>query len=258
MNQILFLGTGPSEGIKKKGKTGRMESSALLETEKGNILIDLTNDFPIQGKKIKKINAILITHGHSDAIGGIPFFCHSEFISESKILKQVQDDRTKNTLTFFAHPKTIEIIKRKFKNLESFYFQKIFPYKTFKIFNINITPFPVKHSLQKGFPTFGFYFQFPKTSFIYASDVGSFDKKAERLMQKADILILDGAMWKQKMIAHLDITEILPKICRWKNKKIIFTHIGKTAPDYKKLKLEIKKICPKALPAFDNMVLKFS
>lgn len=238
MNQVLFLGTGPSGGVKGKGKSRRLESSALILTAKGNILIDVGR-YQEQSEKINKIDVILITHGHRDAIGGIPTF--------KKSLKKIP---------LYASWQTTQIVKRRFKKISYLDFRKIMPGKTFKIFDVKITPFLVKHSIQKGFPTFGFYFEFDdQTSLVYASDVGSWNREVERIMRKADVLIIDGAMWEKKIIAHLNIKEILPKICLWENKKIIFTHIGKTAPDHETLEREIKTICPKALPAYDGLLI---
>lgn len=71
MMQVIFLGTGPNKGIKAKGKSNRFESSILLESEKLRILVDVTTFFQKQAKWIKKIDAILITHAHKDAIGGM-------------------------------------------------------------------------------------------------------------------------------------------------------------------------------------------
>ncbi len=237
-NKLVFLGTGPVGGIKGQGKSKRTETSTLIETSKGNILIDVSGDFNQQSKLIESIKAILITHGHQDAIGGIAQL--------KKIIK--------HPVPLYTLPKTIEIINKKFKQLEHLKFYSLKPFKPFSIFGIKIISFKVKHSIQKGFPTLGFQFIFPNNyKLTYISDTGGWGKKVQNLITGSDLLVLDGAMWDKKLIAHLDIKQILPKVNNWGVGKVIFTQIGKTAPDYKKLKQEIKKIWNKALPAHDGL-----
>lgn len=236
MNQLLFLGTGPAGGNLRKGRERRLESSALIKTAAGNLLIDVTQHFEKQSKYINKINAICITHGHLDAIGGIKYL-----------------PLAKNPL--YTLPQTIAIIKKHFPG-NNISFNPVTPYQTYKIIDMQMTPFLVEHSLQKGFPTLGFHFVFPNnTSLVYVSDVARWNKKAYALMEKAETLVIDGAMWNAKMPSHLDIKVILPILCKWKNKQVIFTQIGKTAPNQNILKREIKKMCPKALPAYDGMAI---
>ena len=241
-NRILFLGTGPVNGVLGKGKTKRSETSALIKTSKGNILIDVSEDFSKQEKLIDRIDVILITHGHRDAIGGI-----------SRLRSQMSKVASQNLL-LYTLPKTIQIIKKKFKQVEFLDFHSLRPFKFFKLFNIKIIPFEVRHSIQKGFPTLGFKFYFSDGyKLTYISDAGGWDNKVQHLIFSSDILILDGAMWDKKLISHLDIKEITPRAKNWGIKKLIFTQIGRTAPHYEILKKELRKIWPDALPAYDGL-----
>jgi len=234
MDNLIFLGTGPAKGTKE-----RMESSAIFGG-KINILIDVTRFFGRQKKLIKNIDAVLITHGHQDAIGGIP-----------------QLNRwLKKKVTLYSHPVTIKHIKNKFKKTDRINFQSVLPYQKFKIADLEITPLPVKHSLQKSFPTYGYFIEKNKKSLAYVSDVSYWDKKTEKYLKKAKTLVIDGAMWEKKIAPHLTIKEILPKICRFSNKRIFFTQIGKTAPPQKILEKEIKKICKKASGAYDGLKIR--
>jgi phosphoribosyl 1,2-cyclic phosphodiesterase len=241
-NRLLFLGTGSVGGVPGKGKTKRLETSTLIKTSKVNILIDVSEDFSKQSKLINRIDAVLITHGHRDAIGGI-----SQLRSQkSKIIGQ--------NLSLYSLSKTIQIIKRKFRHTEFLDFHSLKSFKSFKFFNIKIIPFEVRHSIQKGFPTLGFKFYFPDGyKLIYISDTGGWNNKVQNLIVGSDLLILDGAMWGKKLIAHLDMEEITSKAKNWGIKKLIFTQIGKTAPPYEILKKELRKIWDEALPAYDGL-----
>jgi len=236
--EVLFLGTGPVGGIKGKGRSKRLESSVLID----GILVDVTNHFKKQIKGINNLKAILITHAHKDAIGGM------------NQLREWQRKVCVDRIRLYSLKETIKKIKERFKEANNLEFINLKPYKSFKIDNLKIIPFKVKHSIQKGFPTLGFYFSDLKL--VYASDVDELNKDLEKYSKKSKILIIDGAMWGKKLIAHLDIKEVLPRVCKWKVNKIIFTQIGKTAPKYEILRKEIKKIYSKALPAYDGMKLK--
>lgn len=236
--EIVFLGTGPAGGVKGLGKSKRFESSALIRTKNLKILIDITRDFQMQSKWIKRVDAILITHAHKDAIGGI------------NQLRGIQ-------IPLYSLPLTIAKIKQKFKQTANLELIPIKSFKPFHIDEIKVTPFKVSHSIQPGFPTLGFQIREGEKKLVYVSDTGGWKKLAESIMQQADLLVIDGAMWGKKMVAHLDIKDVLPKICKWPIKKIIFTQIGHSAPKHEVLQREIQKICPKALPAYDGMHLTF-
>ena len=228
-NKILFLGTGPVGGVSERGKTKRLETSALIKTSEGNILIDASEDFNKQFKLIDKIDAILITHGHRDAIGGISQLRNS----------------TNYQIPLHTLPGTIKHIKKKFRQLDFLEFHSLKSFKFFQLFDIKIVSFKVKHSIQKGFPTLGFKFYFSDGyKLTYISDTGGWNDKVQNLIFGSDLLILDGAMWGKKLISHLDIKEITSKAKKWGIKKLIFTQIGRTAPPYEILKKELRKIWP--------------
>ena len=47
----------------------------------------------------------------------------------------------------------------------------------------------------------GYLFEFEnEKKLAYVSDVGSWDRSAEKRMKSADVLVIDGAMWQKKMI----------------------------------------------------------
>lgn len=81
--RVTLLGTGTSTGIPMIGcscktctstdpRDRRLRVSALVETETTTILIDTSSDFRQQmlTAKVKKLDAILFTHHHTDHISG--------------------------------------------------------------------------------------------------------------------------------------------------------------------------------------------
>jgi len=93
--EITVLGSGTSHGVptldcmindykncpqhvcesaQTDPRHARTRSSILLNWDTNNVLIDVSADFRQQAlrEKIKKIDAVLITHCHADHVGGIP------------------------------------------------------------------------------------------------------------------------------------------------------------------------------------------
>ena len=62
-------------------------------------------------------------------------------------------------------------------------------------------------------------------------------------------------MWSKKIFTHLTIDQVLPQLCQKHGKQIDLTQIGKTDPPQQTLKREVKKLCPKAQPAYDGLTL---
>ena len=94
--KITLLGTGTSVGIPSLGPLGwgkcnpqnpknkRQRCSVLIESNDTNILIDAGPDIKNQliGYKLNSLNAIIITHEHSDHISGLdelrPFYFYKQ------------------------------------------------------------------------------------------------------------------------------------------------------------------------------------
>lgn len=238
---ITFLGTGASGGTLGIGKSKRLESSLSIQ-DKTNILIDVTRDFSQQAATIKHIDYILLTHGHKDAIGGIP-----QLERWSKTKKQI--------FSVFAHEKTVEVIKLRYKNLDHYKFFTIKPNEQLVIGDLSIEALEVPHSRSKNFPTFAWKITNGLRTIVYASDIAAITPAFAKFCQNIGLLIIDGAMWKKKIFTHLTIDKYLPKICRWKVKQIFLTQIGKSAPPYEQLAEGVHALCPKASPAYDGLVV---
>ena len=82
--KITFLGTGTSQGVPVvacncdvclhgSNKDHRLRSSILVETEDKAVVVDAGPDFRQQllHEKVKRLDAILITHRHKDHIAGM-------------------------------------------------------------------------------------------------------------------------------------------------------------------------------------------
>lgn len=237
--KITILGSGPCAAIPRRAcscptcrdaqrarsKSRRTRSSLLLEKRRANLLIDCGPDFLYQVKreKIKKIDAVILTHLHADAAGGLgqldrwldkPVFVYTEKVNAARLLK-------------------------KYKKLKYIKFQFFDIGRVFRICGFAISARRVRHGLTPGFPTVGYIID---NKLGYISDVGEIPESNLKYFKNLDVLFLDAAMWFGKgMKGHLNAGQAiaLGKILR--PKKLILTQIGHGFPPYERARREIAR-----------------
>jgi phosphoribosyl 1,2-cyclic phosphate phosphodiesterase len=238
--RITFLGTGPINSIPRLGctspacqdarksgsKSKRTRSSALINYNNKNILIDASPDFLDQVKKnkVKKIDALLITHPHFDAYGGI---------------KQL-DDWLKFPIDLYCQKQTWQIIKNRYKNLKNIKWVEIKTNKKFKIGKLSILPILVYHSIinEKKFPTLAFKIG----RLVYCSDVKKIPTQSLKHFRGINTLILDAAMYfKKQIFSHLNTADAINLANNLAVKNLYLTQIGHSYPPHNLAEKEIKK-----------------
>lgn len=229
--QLLLLGTGPASGVKGRGKTARTRSSALVSQDDFNLLIDCSPDFEKQvaREKIKKIDAVLLTHAHRDASGGM-----------GKLPPEIP---------IYAERQAARQISKRFKK-RKFNWHILQPAKKIKIGPFSVTPFRVLHSYVAAFPTFGFRIN----GLAYASDVREIPKESWRFVKGADVLVLDAAFWfGYRLPNHFSIEEAIETGKKARAKKLILTQIGNTYPAHEKAQKEITERGRNIILGYDGL-----
>jgi phosphoribosyl 1,2-cyclic phosphodiesterase len=112
--KITFLGTGASGDTPGSGRSSRRESSALLQGDI-RILLDVTRAFSDQAAWPDAIDAILLTHAHRDAAGGMAQ------------LRQWWLGRSRPPIPVYAHPQAIERVQSRHRRLEHCAFHPVEP-----------------------------------------------------------------------------------------------------------------------------------
>ena len=254
--KFIILGSGSSMGVPridgfygncdpKNKRNTRTRCSALIKSDKENILIDTSPDFRFQvlKNKISRIDRVLYSHQHADQTHGIndlrvfyllnkkeiPIYADS---LTSKYLKKTFNYCFKNNPTIpksLDYPATLKMHKLKKKHTFS---------------NISINSIPLNHG------------NIDSMSFIinkkcaYASDAKLIYKKDIKLFMNLNYFIIDCLRYK-KHPSHYNLDEILELVKIIKPKKTILTNLH-TDLDYAQLK---KKLPKNIVPGYDGMTI---
>ena len=254
--KLIILGSGSSMGVPwadgyfgncdpSNLKNYRTRCSALIKSDKENILIDTSPDLRSQllNNKINRINRVLYSHQHGDQTHGIndlrifylknkkeiPIYADK---NTSKYLKKTFAYCFKNNPTkpkSLNYPATLKINKLQRKHIFG---------------NINIETIPLNHG------------NIDSMSFIinkkcaYASDAKLIYKKNLKSFMNLKFLIIDCLRYDEHP-SHYNLKEILDLIKILKPKKTIITNLN-TDMDYNYLK---KNLPLNIEPAYDGMAL---
>ena len=215
--QLILLGTGSSRGIPVPGCScnvcnsydphdKRMRQSALIKGNNTTVLIDCGPDINIQltRENVRKINGVIITHGHYDHLYGLPDIRY--YAEHSQSFPIYSTSRALNDLksVFFFQMKKF----REFHEIQ----------RQITIGEFTITTVPVKHSYN---PNFGI--RIGNTAYI--TDIASIPNSSYALLENVENLVIDG--YRVKSIkSHLNFDRALQEIERIKPKKAYFTHIS--------------------------------
>ncbi|MBP1676232.1 MAG: putative hydrolase [Bacteroidetes bacterium] len=236
--KIVFLGTGTSTGIPQIGckcavctsddkRDKRLRSSVVVQTGSKTVLIDCGPDFRMQvlTNNIEALDAILITHGHYDHLGGLDDirpFGDTKVYAESNVIQQI-----KSTMPYcFAEKRypgvpLIDLIEI---GEEDFY-----------IDDLKVTPVRAMHAR---LPVLGFRIG----NMAYLTDVKSIAPEEIEKLKSLDVLVVNALRIKEH-IAHFSLSEALDFVTDTGAKQAYLTHfshdLGKHADVEKLLPLNV-------------------
>ena len=224
--KVTFLGTGTSQGVpviacncnvcqSKNLKDKRLRSSIFIEANELNLIVDAGPDFRYQTlrAKIKKLEGILITHGHKDHVGGL---------DDVRAFNYQQ----KKSMPVYAGSFAIPDIEREFHyafeedkypgapQIELIELKN----KTFNIKGLNITPIQTLHYKN---PVFGYRIG----NFTYITDTSYISEEEKEKIKGSEIIVLN-AVRKEKHYSHFNLKEAVNLLKELKPKKGYLTHIS--------------------------------
>lgn len=195
--RVTFLGTGTSIGVpemlckcptclSKDPRDKRLRSSALVQTDTTNILIDCGPDFREQMIRcgLERIDGVIVTHEHYDHVGGIDDlrpFCAS------------------HDVPVYAEPLVIQHLmeripycfgKNKYPGTPTLILREINPGVTFTVGDISVTPIRVMHGK---LPIVGFRIG----SLAYITDMKSLPEEEMPALSGVRTLIVNALHTKE-------------------------------------------------------------
>ncbi|XP_062198880.1 putative hydrolase C777.06c [Phragmites australis] len=244
-SELIFLGTGTSEGIprvsclthptktcpvctkasKPENRNRRRNTSILLRhaTSSGtaNILVDAGKFFyhsalqwfPTFG--LRTIDAVIITHSHADAIGGLD--CLRDWtnnVQPSIPIYVVDRDYEVMKMTHYYLIDTSVVIPGAAVSALQF---NIIKEEPFMVHNLEVIPLPVWHG--QGYRSLGFRFG----DICYISDVSDIPKETYELLENCELLILDALRPDRSSSTHFGLPRALDEVRKIKPKKTLFT-----------------------------------
>jgi phosphoribosyl 1,2-cyclic phosphate phosphodiesterase len=226
--KLTFLGTGTSTGVPSIGcdcetcisddpRDKRLRVSVLIEHGGQTVLVDTSSDFRQQAlrQRLKRLDAVLITHCHADHIFGL------------------DDIRPLNfrygALGVYANERAWPDIRRIFKYIfEPSHFggglPQVIPHTvvagaSFCLGDeLEITPLEVIHGR---LPVMGYRFN----DFAYATDLSLIPQNTLEAMSDLDVLVLDCLRFKEHP-THLWLDKALEYVEKIKPRRAYFTHIA--------------------------------
>ncbi len=196
MNKVIVLGSGTSNGVPLLGaeypeaflanpKNHRTRSSILIQSGQGNILVDCTPDmrFQLLREKIQSIDAVILTHTHTDHIMGMDDLRPFCLMQKKPMPVYTGEDFQRDikrifTYAFETPPEGVCVPSYDLKNVE----------EELEFLGLKIQMFWVMHG---SLPVIGLRVN----DFAYLTDVSEIPPPAWEKLQDLDVLILDAVRY---------------------------------------------------------------
>lgn len=248
--KLIFLGTGTSQGIpiitckcevctSTDARDLRLRTSALIEVDGKNIVIDAGPDFRQQMLKnnIERVDAILLTHEHKDHIAGLDDVRPYNYSS-------------KKAMDIFCEHRVHEALKReyayvfsenKYPGIPEFNIVEISEH-AFLFHSISVLPVRVMHM---NLPVFGFRI----CDLTYITDASFIDDENMDKIKGTQVLVLN-TLRREAHYSHFNLEQTLEIIKIIKPKIAFLTHVGHHMGLYDEV---IKELPSNVFLAYDGL-----
>jgi phosphoribosyl 1,2-cyclic phosphate phosphodiesterase len=224
--KITFLGTGTSQGVpviacdcktclSDDYKDKRLRTSVLIEIDETILVIDAGPDFRQQmlREKVKRLDAIILTHEHKDHISGMDDVRAFNYKSQDAIdifaEERVQKAVRKEYSYVFAEYQYPGIPKMRLNTVTDY---------GLTIKGISLIPLRVFHYR---LPVYGFRIG----NFAYITDANYIPEETKEKLFGVKYFVIN-ALRKEKHISHFSLREAINLVREVSPKKAFITHIS--------------------------------
>jgi phosphoribosyl 1,2-cyclic phosphate phosphodiesterase len=256
--KVTILGSGASVGTPAAGgfwgacdplepRNERTRASILVEEGGKRILVDATYDLRIQlnRNKISDLDAVLLSHVHSDHINGIDD------------LRTIAFRRPEKKIDVFSNKETLEEMKTRFPYLfltghpiyKPFIHSRVVEtVGRFTAAGVEVESFAQDHGEGAG-TTLGFRFG----DFAYSVDVLDLSEKSLKALKGVETWVVDAACYHgDNMTTHANLKRVMGWVDLLKPKMTYLTVLPPSM-DYKTLCAELP---PHVRPVWDGMEIE--
>ena len=224
---VTVLGCGTSSGVPTIGcdcevcvstdpRNHRLRSSLYIEKGDARLLIDCGPDFRQQAlrERIRRIDALFVTHTHADHINGIDDLRAINWVQHAPI-EVISDEKHLAYLgRFYGYCFNPPQLGGGVPKLE---FHPIEPGVAVEFHGIRVTAIPVFHGK---IPILGFRFD----DFVYLTDVSRIPETSYPLIEGADTLVL-SALRHRPHETHFTVGEAVNEAQRFSPRQTYFVHM---------------------------------
>lgn len=230
--EITFLGTGTSQGVpmiacdcavchSTDPRDKRTRTAARIRTPEIEFVIDTPPDFRTQciRENIRRIDAVLYTHAHTDHIMGfddlrrfcetaeieMPVFATPHVLEDLRRVFLFAFDGSARTFRNYIRPKVYEVIG------------------PFRIGDLDVVPVQLPHGR---FDTTGYVFSREGRRLLaYFTDCNAVPPEAREAARGVEMLVID-ALRRHPHPTHLSVDQALEVAADLGAARTFFTHIG--------------------------------